>query len=174
MQQLEPIIHPEEIAERVRQLGDSISRYYAGTPDLLVIGLLKGSFMFLGDLVRRIGTPHEIAFLAVESYGDSRQSSGRVRISYDPRTRIRGRSVLLVDDIIDTGSTMNCVLPLLEKRKAGDIQVCVLLHKRIASVFDRDVRWVGFDAPAAFLVGYGLGLGDRHRHLPYIAAVVDS
>ena len=162
------------IERRVQELGTSISRYYGETPDLLVIGLLKGSFVFLADLVRRIQTPHEIAFLGVESYGDARRSSGRVRISYDPPTRIQERPILVIDDIIDSGHTLRGIVPVLEERGAGEIQVCVLLHKRNAAVFDRAVRWVGFDAPAeAFLVGYGLGLGERYRHLPYIAAVAD-
>ena len=171
MRQLKRILTPEDIQGRVEELGASISDYYEATPDLLVVGLLKGSFIFLADLVRRIRTPHEIAFLGIESYGDSMQSGERIEMTYNPEARIRGRSVLLVDDIIDTGQTMDFVLPFLEEQGASDIQVCVLLHKRKAGILKRDVRWVGFEAPKDFLVGYGLGLGEQFRHLPYIASV---
>ena len=158
----------------MEELGSSISDYYDSTPDLLVIGLLKGSFIFLADLVRQIRTPHEIAFLGIESYGDSMQSGGRIEMTYNPKPRIHGRPVLLVDDIIDTGQTMNFALPILEEQGAGEIEVCVLLHKRKAGNLKCDARWVGFDAPQDFLVGYGLGLGEQFRHLPYIAAVVGA
>ncbi len=171
VRQLKRILSHEEIDQRVEELGASISDYYKSTPDLLVIGLLKGSFIFLADLVRRVRTPHEVSFLGIESYGDSTQSSGRIEMTYDPKVPVHGRSVLLVDDIIDTGQTMDFVLPFLEEQGASDIQVCVLLHKRKAGILKRDVRWVGFDAPKDFLVGYGLGLGEQFRHLPYIAAV---
>lgn len=172
VRQLKRILTPEEINGRVRELGISISDYYDSTPDLLVIGLLKGSFIFLADLVRHIRTPHEIAFLGIESYGDSMQPSERIEMTYNPNTRIQGRSILLVDDIVDTGSTMNYVVPFLDEQGAGEIQVCALLHKRKAGNLKCDVRWVGFDAPQDFLVGYGLGLGEQFRHLPYIASVV--
>ena len=174
VRELKRILTPEEIGARVQELGSSISDYYDSTPDLLVIGLLKGSFVFLADLVRQIRTPHEIAFLGTRSYGDSMQSSGRVEITSNPEVRIQGRPVLLVDDIVDTGSTVNSVVPILEKQGAGEIQVCVLLHKRKAGKLGCGVRWVGFDAPPDFLVGYGLGLGEQFRHLPHIAAVVDD
>ncbi len=172
VRQLKQVLTPREIRGRVKELGVSISDYYDSTPDLLVIGLLKGSFIFLSDLVRHIETPHEIALLGAESYGDSMESGGRVKMTYNPGIRVRGRSVLLVDDIVDTGDTMNFVIPFLEEQGAGEIQVCVLLHKRKAEDLKHNVRWVGFDAPQEFLVGYGLGLGEQFRHLPYIAAVV--
>lgn len=173
MHQLEPVYRAGEIQERVRDLGEAISRYYGQTSDLLIVGLLKGCFIFLADLVRHIRTPHEIAFLGVESYGDSMQSSGRVDLTYDPKTRIRGRSVLVVDDIIDSGATMDYVVPYLEEQDADEVQICVLLHKRSPGALERDARWVGFDAPEKFLVGYGLGVGESLRYLPYIAAVVE-
>jgi len=172
VRQLKRIFTPDEINGRVRELGVAISDYYDSTPELLVIGLLKGAFVFLADLVRHIDTPHEIAFLGVESYGNSTESRGRVKVTYNPGIRVRGRSVLLVDDIIDTGNTMNYVVRFLNEQGAGEIQVCALLHKRKAGDLKRDVRWVGFDAPQDFLVGYGLGLGEQFRHLPHIAAVV--
>ena len=173
MHKLEPVYRAEEIQERIRDLGEAISRYYGPTADLLVIGLLKGCFIFLADLVRHIRTPHEIAFLGIESYGDSMESSGRIEMTYDPKTRIRKRSVLLVDDIIDSGHTMNYVVPFLEEQGADEVQICVLLHKRISRTLIQDARWVGFDAPKKFLVGYGLGVGESLRHLPHIAAVVE-
>jgi len=174
VRQLNRILTRDEINARVQELGTAISDYYDSTPDLLVIGLLKGSFIFLADLVRHIRTPHEIAFLGAESYGDSMESGGRVEITYNPGLRVRGRPVLLVDDIIDSGNTMNYVIPFLREQGAGEIQVCVLLHKRKAKNLQCDARWVGFEAPQDFLVGYGLGLGEQYRHLPYIAAVVNE
>ena len=174
VRQLKRILTPDEINGRVKQLGASISNHYDSTPDLLVIGLLKGSFIFLADLVRHIRTPHEIAFLGIESYGDSMRPGGRIEMTYNPAIRVRGRSVLLVDDIIDSGNTMNYVISFLQEQGAGKIQVCALLHKRKAENLQCDVRWVGFDAPRDFLVGYGLGLGEQFRHLPHIAAVVDD
>lgn len=174
MRQLKRVLTPDEISGRVKELGTSISNYYDSTQDLLVIGLLKGSFIFLADLVRHIRTRHEIAFLGIESYGDSMQPGERIKMTYNPGIPIGGRSVLLVDDIIDTGNTMNYVIPYLKQQGAVEIQVCVLLHKRKAGNLKCDVRWVGFDAPQDFLVGYGLGLGEQYRHLPHIAAVVDD
>ena len=174
VRQLKRILTRDEISGRVQELGTAISDYYDSTPDLLVVGLLKGSFIFLADLVRQIRTPHEIAFLGIESYGSSTQPGERIEMTYNPGIRMRGRSVLLVDDIIDTGNTMNYVIPFLDEQGAGEVQVCVLLHKRKARNLRRDVRWVGFDAPQDFLVGYGLGLGEEFRHLPHIAAVDDD
>ncbi|MDE0454314.1 MAG: hypoxanthine phosphoribosyltransferase [Gammaproteobacteria bacterium] len=172
VRQLKRILTRDEINGRVKELGVSISDYYDSTPDLLIIGLLKGSFIFLADLVRNIRTPHEIAFLGIESYGDSMQPGEQIAMTYNPGIRMRGRAVLLVDDIIDSGNTVNYVIPFLQEQGAGEIQVCALLHKRKAGNLKCDVRWVGFDAPQDFLVGYGLDLGEQFRHLPYIAAVV--
>lgn len=174
MPKLKRVLTAEEINGRVKELGAAISDYYDSTPDLLTIGLLKGSFIFLADLVRRIRTPHEIAFLGIESYGNSTQPGERIKMTYNPGIRARGRSVLLVDDIVDTGNTMSYVVPFLQEQGVDEIQICVLLHKRKARNLNCDVRWVGFDAPQDFLVGYGLGLGEQFRHLPYIAAVVDD
>ena len=174
VRQLKRILTRDEINGRVKELGVSISDYYDATPDLLIIGLLKGSFIFLADLVRNIRTPHEIAFLGIESYGDSMQPGEQIAMTYNPGIRMRGRAVLLVDDIIDSGNTVNYVIPFLREQGADEIQVCALLHKRKADNLRCDVRWVGFDAPQDFLVGYGLGLGEQYRHLPHIAAVVDD
>ena len=174
VRQLKRILNPDEINRRVRELGVSISDYYDSTPDLLIIGLLKGSFIFLADLVRHINTSHEISFLGIESYGNSMQPGERIEMTYNPKARIQGRSILLVDDIIDTGNTMNYVIRFLNEQGAGELQVCALLHKRKARKLNYGVRWVGFDAPQDFLVGYGLGLGEQFRHLPYIAAVADD
>lgn len=161
----------EQISERVRMLGESISRTYGSGDDLLVLGILKGSFIFLADLVREIEIPCQIEFIRVSSYGDALQSSGHVKIGcVDPEVRIRGRTVLLVEDIIDSGVTMNHVVPLLRTWGAVDVEICALLHKRLAAL-EKEPRWVGFDAPSEFLVGYGLGRGDDLRHLPYIGSL---
>jgi hypoxanthine phosphoribosyltransferase len=160
----------EEIAARVRAMGREISAAYAGEDDLLVLGLLKGSFIFLADLVREIELPLQVDFLAAASYGDGTVSSGEVRLIYDPEAPLEGRAVVLVEDIIDSGTTLAKVVPLLEARGARSLEICALLHKRLATLA-KEARWVGFDAPSEFLVGYGLDYSESFRHLPYIGSL---
>jgi hypoxanthine phosphoribosyltransferase len=168
---LQRVVYDEDtIRRRVRELGAEISTAYAGTGELLVLGLLKGSFLFLADLVREIRLPVEVDFLIASSYGAGTTSSGEVRLLYEPPTGLEGRSILLVEDIVDSGTTLARLLPLLERRGARRVHVCALLHKRLPGVAV-DVRWVGFDAPNSFLVGYGLDHAEHFRHLPYIASV---
>lgn len=165
------IVYPaEEIAGRVREMGRSITRAYDSDAGLLVLGLLKGSFIFLADLVRAIDRPLQVDFLLASSYGSGKESSGEVKLLYDPAASLTGRPVLLVEDIVDSGTTMNRVVPLLEERKPGSLEVCTLLHKHVGTVV-REPRWVGFDAPDEFLVGYGLDYSENFRHLPYIATL---
>jgi len=161
------------IEARVREMGAEITAAY---PDgeLLVLGLLKGSFVFLGDLVRRIERPLHVDFLVAASYGAGTVSSGRVELLYDPKTRLEGRHILLVEDIVDSGRTLGRLLGLLEARKPRTLEVCALLHKRIASYLPREPRFVGFDAPPAFLVGYGLDHAEDFRHLPFIASLTEK
>ncbi|HEY6225230.1 MAG TPA: hypoxanthine phosphoribosyltransferase [Gemmatimonadales bacterium] len=160
----------ETIAKRVAELGQAITAAY---PDgeLLVLGLLKGSFIFLSDLVRRIDRPLQVDFLVAASYGASTVSSGEVRLLYDPETALAGRHILLVEDIVDTGRTLSRMVELLRERRPRSLEICALLHKHVAEHLVLDAKFVGFDAPRAFLVGYGLDHAENFRHLPYIASL---
>ncbi len=160
----------DEVQGRVRALGEEISRCYTADDRLLVLGLLKGSFLFLADLVRAIDVPLHVDFLVAASYGDSQVSSGDLQMLYDSGASLEGRAVIVVDDIVDSGHTLTRLLPILEERGPKSLEVCTLLHKRIGSL-DWEPRWVGFDAPQEFLVGYGLDYAEDYRHLPYIASL---
>jgi hypoxanthine phosphoribosyltransferase len=137
----------------------------------LVLGLLKGSFIFVSDLVRQVRRPLQIDFLVASSYGDATVSSGNVRLLYDPETRLEGKHLLLAEDIVDSGRTMNRLVDLLRARNPRSLEICALLHKHVASELRHPVRFVGFDAPTEFLVGYGLDHAENFRHLPYIASL---
>ncbi len=160
----------EEINQRVIEMAEEISEAYGPDDRILVLGLLKGSFIFLADLVRRIQHPLQVDFLVASSYGKSTKTSGEVNLLYDPEASVQGRSVILVEDIIDSGTTMNRLIPVLEGRRPRSLEVCALLHKRVATL-DREPRWAGFDAPPEFLVGYGLDYGEDFRHLPFIGSL---
>lgn len=160
----------EEVQTRVAELAADISRSYTAADRLLVVGTLKGSFLFLADLVRRIDLPLHVDFLMASSYGKGKVSTGEVRLLYDPGSEMKGRAVVLVEDIVDTGATLNRLLPRLEARDPASLEVCTLLHKHLVPL-DREPRWVGFDAPNEFLVGYGLDYAEDFRHLPYIASL---
>ena len=160
----------DRIAQRVRELGGEISAAYPDG-DLLVLGLLKGSFIFLSDLVREIRRPLQIDFLVAASYGDATVSSGTVRLVYDPETELEGKHILLVEDIVDTGRTLNRLMDLLQARNPRSLEICALLHKHVAEHLALEPAFVGFDAPRAFLVGYGLDHAENFRHLPYIASL---
>jgi hypoxanthine phosphoribosyltransferase len=156
------------IAAKVAELGAEITGAYPDG-DLLVLGLLKGSFIFLSDLVRTIERPVQVDFLVASSYGDGKVSKGEVRLLYDPKTRLEGKHILLVEDIIDTGRTLQRLMGLLAARKPRSLAICALLDKGLATELRREVRFVGFRAPPAFLVGYGLDHAENFRHLPFIA-----
>ena len=163
------IIYDEAmIANRVRELGADITQAY---PDghLLVLGLLKGSFIFLSDLVRQIERPLQVDFLVASSYGAEKVSSGHVRLLYDPETRLDGKHILLVEDIIDSGKTLARLGSVLKAREPRSLAICALLDKQIAPELPAELRFVGFKAPPAFLVGYGLDHAENYRHLPFIA-----
>ena len=164
------IFDATQIARRVRELGQEITRAYP-EDSLLVLGLLKGSFIFLGDLVREIECPLQVDFIVASSYGDSMTSSGNVRLVYDPETELEGKHILLVEDIVDSGRTLNRLVDLLSVRSPRSLEICALLHKHLASELRRPVRWTGFDAPNEFLVGYGLDHAENFRHLPYIVSL---
>jgi hypoxanthine phosphoribosyltransferase len=160
----------EQIAERVREMGAEITAAY---PDgeLLMLGLLKGSFIFLSDLVREVERPLQVDFLVASSYGDSTVSSGNVRLLYDPETELEGKHIVLVEDIVDTGRTLSRLMDLLQARKPRSVEICALLHKHIATELRYPTRFIGFDAPNEFLVGYGLDHAENFRHIPYIASL---
>lgn len=160
-----------DIAARVRELGAEITDAYRDG-DLLVLGLLKGSFIFLSDLVRQINRPLHVDFLVAASYGEGTVSSGNVRLVYDPETLLEGKHILLVEDIVDTGRTLNRLMDLLKARNPRSLEICALLHKHVADELRYDVKFVGYDAPHEFLVGYGLDHAESFRHLPYIASLL--
>lgn len=160
----------ETIARRVRELGQEITAAYPDG-DLLMLGLLKGSFIFLSDLVRQVVRPAQVDFLVAASYGAGTVSSGNVRLLYDPETQLEGKHIILVEDIVDSGRTLSVLMDLLAVRKPKSLAICALLHKRIAEHLRYETRFVGFDAPNEFLVGYGLDHAENFRHLPYIASL---
>lgn len=170
--QLRRIVYSaEEIADRVGEMGAAIARAYPEGEELLVLGLLKGSFVFLADLVRCIDRPLHVDFLVVASYGSGTETSGDVRTLYDPSAPMAGRHVVLVEDIVDSGTTVNQIVPALRERGVASMELCTLLHKRVAGEMALEPRWVGFDAPDEFLVGYGLDHAEDFRHLPFIASI---
>lgn len=155
------------IQRRVDELAADITAAYPDG-DLLVLGLLKGSFIFLSDLVRRIDRPLQVDFLVASSYGKGTVSSGNVRLLYDPETDVAGKHLLLVEDIIDSGQTLERLVALLSARQPRSLAICTLLDKQIAPNPPRELKFVGFTAPKAFLVGYGLDYAENYRHLPFI------
>jgi hypoxanthine phosphoribosyltransferase len=168
---LSKVVYTEEaIQTRVVEMAREISEHYSPDDEILVLGLLKGSFIFMADLVRRIQHPLKVDFLVVSSYGNSTESSGEVKLLYDPEASLEGRSVILVEDIIDSGTTLKRLIPLLRKRNPRSLEICSLLHKRVATL-DPEPRWLGFDAPKDFLVGYGLDYSENFRHLPFIGSL---
>ena len=164
------VFSEEAIQAKVRELAAEISATYTAADRLLLVGTLKGSFVFLADLARAIDLPLHVDFVLASSYGKGTVSTGEVRLLYDPSSEMKGRAVVLVEDIVDSGATLNRLLPRLEARDPASLEVCTLLHKHLVPL-DREPRWVGFDAPDEFLVGYGLDYAEDFRHLPYIASL---
>src|SRR5687768_3790164 len=166
----EILVQPDELARRVRQLGEEISRDYADR-DLVLIGVLKGAVFFLSDLMRAITVPCEVDFMAVASYGSATDSSGVVRILKDLDAAIEGRDVLIVEDIVDSGLTLNYLLRNLQARGPATLEVCALLTKPDRRKVDTPTRYIGFEIPNRFAIGYGLDHVERYRNLPYVAAL---
>jgi hypoxanthine phosphoribosyltransferase len=166
----EVLVGAEELQLRVRELGEAISRDYAGRP-LLLIGVLKGAVFFLSDLMRHVDIPVEVDFMAVASYGSATDSSGVVRILKDLDVVIEGRDVLIVEDIVDSGLTLQYLLRNLGSRDPASLEVCALLTKPSRRKVELPVRYVGFEIPDRFVVGYGLDYDERHRNLPFVAAL---
>jgi hypoxanthine phosphoribosyltransferase len=157
----------ENINTRVKELGEIISEEYKGK-ELLVVSLLRGSFIFTSDLVREISIPVEIDFMTTASYGHDEISSGNVEIVHDVRTTVDGKEILIVDDIMDSGYTLKKVKDLLESKNPNSVKICVMLDKPSRRKVDIQPDFVGFSIPDVFIVGYGLNYGDYYRNIPYI------
>ena len=169
---LTTLISEELIAERVAELAAEIDRDYADKGELVLIGVLKGSFMFLADLARRLHTPHRVEFISVSSYGDRvSEDPGAVRLILDVRHDIGGRHVLVVEDIVDTGHTLSYLVRLLNARLPASLKTCTLLRKPDRSQVDVAIDYLGFDIPDVWVVGYGLDFAEKFRNLPYIGTL---
>lgn len=168
---IDQMISAKAIAARIEDLARDIRARFDGTDKLIVVGLLRGSFVFIADLVRELDLPVEVDFLEASSYGDSTESSREVRILKDLRGEIAGRDVLVVEDIVDTGFTLSHVLHLLNSRNPARIEVCALLDKPSRREVDIKATWTGFEIPDEFVVGYGIDFAQRNRNLPFIGKV---
>ena len=168
---IKPMITADRIAARVEALAAEINAYFAGTEKLVVVGLLRGSYVFIADLARKLELPVEVDFIEASSYGSGTESSREVRILKDLRSPIEGLDVLVVEDIVDTGHTLKHVLKLLASRKPNRLEVCALLSKPSRREVEIRARWIGFEIPDEFVVGYGIDYAQRNRNLPYIGAV---
>ena len=170
-EQIEILISESEIKARISHLAKEISDTYKKSDQLVVIGLLRGSFIFIADLVRRLNLPVEVDFITVSSYGNEMESSRQVRIIKDLETSIKNRDVLVVEDIIDTGHTLAQVLQIMQTRKPKSLSVCTLLNKPSRREIEVTVRWTGFDIPDEFVIGYGIDYAQQGRNLPHIGFV---
>jgi len=168
------LVDEESLQARVRELGAAISADYADG-DLILICVLKGGVAFLTDLMRHITIPHEIDFLAISSYGaGQRESTGAVRLLMDLKADIGGRDVLIVEDIVDSGQTMDYLLRTMEARQPASLRICTLLSKPSRRVVDIPLDYIGFEIPNEFVLGYGLDLDEKYRNLPYVAVLKEE
>jgi len=168
---IDEMISAKAIAARVEDLARQISEHFAGTRKLVVVGLLRGSFVFIADLVRELALPVEVDFLEASSYGNAMESSREVRILKDLRGEIEGRDILVVEDIVDTGHTLAHVLDILRTRHPARLEVCALLDKPTRREVEVKASWIGFEIPDEFVVGYGIDYAQRNRNLPFIGKV---
>lgn len=168
---IDTLISAKQIAARIEELAKEITTHFHDTDKLVVVGLLRGSFVFIADLVRELDLPVEVDFLEASSYGDSMKSSREVRILKDLRGEIAGRDVLVVEDIVDTGFTLSHVIRLLESREPARLKVCALLDKPSRREVPIRADWTGFEIPDEFVVGYGIDFAQRNRNLPYLGKV---
>jgi len=171
---MEVLLSGDQIHARIAELGAEITRAYADSPSLCVVGILKGCFVFFADIVRHIDVPLTTQFIGISSYGQATESSGVVQITHDLTESIEGQDVLIVEDIIDTGLTMQYLLDNFRTRHPRSIKVCSLLEKPDNAKIKVPVDYVGFRIPNAFVVGYGLDLAGRYRNLPYIGVIHGS
>ncbi len=167
----EVMISEDDIRQRVNELAEEISKDYADKGTIVLVGVLKGSFIFLADLSRRLKIPRTIEFIAVSSYGNSSTQSGAVRLVMDVRGNIENQHVLIVEDIVDTGHTLHYLIGMMASHKPASIRTCALLHKAERAEVDVPVDYVGFSIPDEWVVGYGLDYAERDRTLPYIGIV---
>lgn len=166
----EILIEQDALQARISELGREISKAYEGR-DLLLVGVLKGAVFFMADLMRELTVPCEIDFMAISSYGAATDSSGVVRILKDLDVNIAGRDVLVVEDIIDSGLTLSYLMRSLRARKPASLEICALLTKPDRREIDVPVKFVGFEIPNKFVIGYGLDFAERYRNLPYVAVL---
>jgi len=166
----EVLLSEEQIQARIGELAAQISADYRGK-DLLLVCVLKGGILFLTDLMRQLDIPHAIDFMAISSYGASTETSGVVRILMDLNTSIEGKNVLIVEDIVDTGHTLDYILRNLSTRRPASLKVCALLNKPSRRVVEVPVHYVGFDIPNKFVIGYGLDFGEKYRNLPFVGVL---
>ncbi|MFN8223527.1 MAG: hypoxanthine phosphoribosyltransferase [Gaiellales bacterium] len=166
----EILIDPQTLQGRLGELGAEITRDYEGK-DLLLVGVLKGAVFFMADLMRELALPCEIDFMAISSYGAGSDSSGVVRILKDLDLNISGRDVLVVEDIIDSGLTLSYLMRTLRARRPASLEICTLLTKPERREIEVPVRYVGFEIPNKFVIGYGLDFAERYRNLPYIGVL---
>lgn len=169
---VEVMISEQEVAQRVKELGQQISEHYKESDSLVMIGLLRGSFVFMADLARAIDTPMTVDFMTASSYGNSMESTRDVRILKDLDDDIKGKDILLVEDIIDTGNTLSKVCEILSIREPNSITICTLLDKPSRREVEVKVDWIGFSIPDEFVVGVGIDYAQKYRNLPYIGKVV--
>jgi len=169
----EVLIEEPVLQQRIAELGREISADYQGR-DLLLIGVLKGAVFFMADLMRHLSVPCEVDFMAISSYGAATDSSGVVRILKDLDINIEGRHVLVVEDIIDSGLTLSYLTRTLEAREPASLEVCTLLTKPERREVEVPVRYVGFEIPNRFVIGYGLDFAERYRNLPYVGVLHDD
>ncbi|MGL4741896.1 MAG: hypoxanthine phosphoribosyltransferase [Sarcina sp.] len=168
---IQEILYSEEqLKDKIKEMGAKISEDYAGR-ELLIVGILKGSAIFASDLLRCISIPCELDFMSVSSYGKSSKSSGIVRILKDLDDNIEGKHVLLVEDIVDTGTTLSYLLEYLKARKAASIEIVALLNKESGRTERVNVKYYGFDVPDEFIVGYGIDYAENYRNLPFIGSL---
>ena len=165
------LVTEEDLQRRIRELGAEVSHDYEGK-DVLLLGVLKGAVFFLSDLMRQLQIPAEVDFMAIASYGSSTESSGVVRILKDLDRPIEDRDVLIVEDIVDSGLTLRYLLGNLRGRHPRTLEVCALLSKPAARTVEVPVRYVGFEIPNEFVIGYGLDYQERYRSLPYVATLM--
>lgn len=167
----EVLITEHDINQRVATFAEQISRDYAGKGELVLVGVLKGAFILLADLARRLEIPHQVEFIAVSSYGKSSVSTGAVRLIMDMRDDIENKHVLIVEDIVDTGHTLHYLISLLKTRRPASLRTCALVRKSERSEVDINIDYLGFDIPDVWVVGYGLDYAEQYRTLPYIGVL---
>jgi len=166
----EVLLSEEQIQARIGELAAQISAEYRGK-DLLLVCVLKGGILFLTDLMRQLDIPHAIDFMAISSYGAGTETTGVVRILMDLNTSIEGKNVLIVEDIVDTGHTLDYILRNLSTRRPASLKVCTLLNKPSRRVIEVPIHYVGFDIPNKFVIGYGLDFGEKYRNLPFVGVL---